>query len=70
MRMQKKKKKKKKCLKRILPSNVFLHKCKLVSSSLCDFCHMEIETVIFSILYSLFFILSVLQFCKQHENNT
>ena len=23
----------------------FLHKCKLVSSSLCDFCQMEIETV-------------------------
>ena len=34
-----------KCLKRIIPSNVFLHKCKLVSSSLCDFCQMEIETV-------------------------
>ena len=34
-----------KCLKRIIPSNVFLHKCKLVDSSLCDFCHMEIETV-------------------------
>ena len=34
-----------KCLKRITPSNVFLRKCKLVSSSLCDFCKMEIETV-------------------------
>ena len=32
-------------LKRIIPSNVFLHKCKFVSSSLCDFCQMEIETV-------------------------
>ena len=34
-----------KCLKRIITSNVFLHKCKLVSSSLCDFCQMDIETV-------------------------
>ena len=34
-----------KCLKRIIPSHVSLHKCKIVSSSLCDFCQMEIETV-------------------------
>ena len=34
-----------KCLKRIIPSNSYLHKCKLVSSSLCDFCNMEIETL-------------------------
>ena len=29
----------------MIPSNVFLHKCKLVSSSLCEFCQIEIETV-------------------------
>lgn len=34
-----------KYLKRIIPSNNFLNKCKLVSSSLCDFCNMEIETL-------------------------
>ena len=34
-----------KYLKRIIPTNHFLNKCKLVSSSLCDFCNMEIETL-------------------------
>lgn len=34
-----------KYLKRIIPTNQFLNKCKLVSSSLCDFCSMEIETL-------------------------
>lgn len=34
-----------KYLNRILPTNQFLNKCKLVSSSLCDFCNMEIETL-------------------------
>ena len=33
-----------KYLNRIIPTNQFLNKCKLVSSSLCDFCNMEIET--------------------------
>ena len=31
---------------RILPSNRFLLKCKLVNSSLCDFCAMHEETII------------------------
>ena len=31
-----------KCLERIIPSKSYLHKCKLVSSSLCDFCNMEV----------------------------
>ena len=34
-----------KYLKRLIPTNQFLNKCKLVSSSLCDFCNMEIETL-------------------------
>ena len=35
-----------KFLMRILPSNRFLLKCKLVNSSLCDFCAMHEETII------------------------
>ena len=35
-----------KFLKRILPTNDFLNKCKIVSSSLCDLCNMHTETVI------------------------
>lgn len=35
-----------KFLKRILPTNVFLHKCKLVQSGPCDLCNMYNETVI------------------------
>ena len=35
-----------KYLIRILPSNRFLLKCKLVNSSLCDFCAMHEETII------------------------
>ena len=34
-----------KCLKRMIPSNSFFHKCILVSSSLFDFCIMEIKTL-------------------------
>ena len=34
-----------KYLKRIIPCNNFLNKCHLVSSALCDFCSMEIETL-------------------------
>ena len=32
-------------LNRIVPTNKFLTKCHIVSSSLCDFCNMEIETM-------------------------
>ena len=32
-------------LNRIVPTNKFLSKCQIVSSSLCDFCNMEIETM-------------------------
>ena len=32
-------------LMRIIPTNQFLAKCQLVSSTLCDFCNMEIETI-------------------------
>ena len=32
-------------LNRIVPTNKFLTKCQIVSSSLCDFCNMEIETM-------------------------
>ena len=31
-------------LNRIVPTNKFLTKCPIVSSSLCEFCNMEIET--------------------------
>lgn len=34
-----------KFLHRTVPTNQFLAKCNLVSSSLCDFCGMEIETI-------------------------
>lgn len=34
-----------KFLHKILPTNQFLAKCNIVSSALCDFCNMEIETV-------------------------
>ena len=33
-----------KYLMRIIPTNQFLIKCHIVSSSLCEFCNMEIET--------------------------
>ena len=33
-----------KYLMRIIPTNQFLTKCKIVNSSLCEFCNMEIET--------------------------
>ena len=33
-----------KFLQKILPTNTFLYKCKLVSSRLCDFCNQEQET--------------------------
>ena len=33
-----------KCLMRILPTNVFLFKCNIVNSSLCDFCDRYPET--------------------------
>ena len=33
-----------KYLKRIIPTNQFLVKCHIFSSSLCEFCNMEIET--------------------------
>jgi len=33
-----------KYLMHILPNNTFLHKCNLVPSTLCDFCHMHTET--------------------------
>ena len=32
-------------LNRIVPTNKFLSTCQIVSSSLCDFCNMEIETM-------------------------
>ena len=32
-------------LNRIVPTNKFLSKCQIVSSSICDFCNMEIETM-------------------------
>ena len=32
-------------LNRIVPTNKFLSKCQTVSSSLFDFCNMEIETM-------------------------
>ena len=35
-----------KFLMRILPSNSFLLKCNIVSSSLCDFCNMHEETIL------------------------
>ena len=35
-----------KFLKQILPTNDFLHKCKIVQSSLCDLCNMHNETII------------------------
>ena len=34
-----------KFLMRIIPTNQFLAKCQLVSSTLCDFCNMETETI-------------------------
>lgn len=34
-----------KFLMRILPTNQFLAKCQLASSTLCDFCNMELETI-------------------------
>lgn len=34
-----------KYIMRIVPNNVFLFKCKLVPSNLCDFCSMATETV-------------------------
>ena len=34
-----------KFLMRIIPTNQFLAKCQLVSSTLCNFCNMEIETI-------------------------
>lgn len=34
-----------KFLMRILPTNSFLEKCNLASSSLCDFCNMHTETI-------------------------
>ena len=35
-----------KFLMRIIPTNQFLAKCQIVNSSLCEFCNMEIETVL------------------------
>ena len=32
-------------LNHIVPTKTFLSKCQIVSSSLCDFCNMEIETI-------------------------
>ena len=34
-----------KFLKRIIPTNTFLFKCKIANSNLCDFCSSDIETV-------------------------
>lgn len=34
-----------KFLKRIIPTNTFLFKCKIANSRLCDFCLSDIETV-------------------------
>ena len=33
-----------KYLMRIIPNNKFLHKCNIISTSLCDFCCMHVET--------------------------
>jgi exonuclease III len=33
-----------KYLKRIIPTNKYLYKCKLTNSELCDFCNMHVET--------------------------
>ena len=30
---------------RIIPTNTFLFKCKILNSNLCDFCNRNIETV-------------------------
>ena len=60
-----------KCIMRILPTNMFLFKCKIVNSSLCDFCNRHPETfehLFWECQYVRSFWTQVHNYCIEHNH--
>ena len=60
-----------KCIMRILPTNMFLFKCKIVNSSLCDFCNGHPETfehLFWECQYVRSFWTEVHNYCIEHNH--